>query len=83
MPKILRISLVTEQSIENESTSTGNVLGKNLAAVDYAFECFRWGNKLVIVASQERRAQTLYGTEVDPGLVMPEKQFALLERIGR
>ena len=45
--------------------------------------CLRWGEKLVIVACQEMRQTALYGLEVDPSLRLTEKQYCLLERIGR
>ncbi|XP_023930821.1 general transcription factor 3C polypeptide 1-like, partial [Lingula anatina] len=42
-----------------------------------------WGNKLVIVASQEIRIAALFGAEHDPNWEFVNAQYCLLERIGR
>lgn len=44
--------------------------------------CFRYGNKLVIVANQSYRNALLYGN-ADPMLEIPNIEYCMLERIGR
>ncbi|XP_067912561.1 general transcription factor 3C polypeptide 1 isoform X2 [Heterodontus francisci] len=43
----------------------------------------RWGEKLVIVASQLVRHRTLIGWESDPELKLPDYSYCILERLGR
>lgn len=43
----------------------------------------RWGEKLVIVASQMLRHRTLIGWEGDPDLKLPDFSYCILERLGR
>ncbi|XP_013384833.1 general transcription factor 3C polypeptide 1-like [Lingula anatina] len=54
---------------------------KSLCTLEKAIE--RWGNKLVIVASQEIRIAALFGAEHDPNWEFVNAQYCLLERIGR
>ncbi|NWS75896.1 TF3C1 factor, partial [Crotophaga sulcirostris] len=46
-----------------------------------AFE--KWGEKLVIVASQDERYRALIGWEGDPDLKLPDFSYCILERLGR
>ncbi|XP_075755286.1 general transcription factor 3C polypeptide 1 isoform X1 [Pelodiscus sinensis] len=43
----------------------------------------KWGEKLVIVASQDLRYRTLIGWEGDPDLKLPDFSYCILERLGR
>ncbi|XP_041062206.1 general transcription factor 3C polypeptide 1-like isoform X2 [Carcharodon carcharias] len=43
----------------------------------------RWGEKLVIVASQMVRHRALIGWESDPELNLPDYSYCILERLGR
>uniref|UniRef100_A0A8C3R529 General transcription factor IIIC subunit 1 n=1 Tax=Cyanoderma ruficeps TaxID=181631 RepID=A0A8C3R529_9PASS len=43
----------------------------------------KWGEKLVIVASQEQRYRALIGWEGDPDLKLPDFSYCILERLGR
>lgn len=43
----------------------------------------RWGEKLVIVASQDQRYRALIGWEGDPDLKLPDFSYCILERLGR
>uniref|UniRef100_A0A8D2NEK8 Ral transcription factor IIIC subunit 1 n=1 Tax=Zonotrichia albicollis TaxID=44394 RepID=A0A8D2NEK8_ZONAL len=43
----------------------------------------KWGEKLVIVASQEQRYRALVGWEGDPDLKLPDFSYCILERLGR
>ncbi|XP_074866838.1 general transcription factor 3C polypeptide 1 isoform X2 [Carettochelys insculpta] len=43
----------------------------------------KWGEKLVIVASQVLRYRTLIGWEGDPDLKLPDFSYCILERLGR
>ncbi|KAM4631775.1 general transcription factor 3C polypeptide 1 [Discoglossus pictus] len=43
----------------------------------------RWGEKLVIVASQLLRFRHLIGWEGDPDLELPDYSYCILERVGR
>ncbi|XP_051878324.1 general transcription factor 3C polypeptide 1 [Pristis pectinata] len=49
--------------------------------LDEAIE--RWGEKLVMVASQMIRHRTLIGWESDPELSLPDYSYCILERLGR
>lgn len=44
---------------------------------------YRWGKKLVIVASQDMRYRALIGLEGDPDLKLPDFSYCILERLGR
>ncbi|XP_072125098.1 general transcription factor 3C polypeptide 1 isoform X2 [Mobula birostris] len=50
-------------------------------SLDEAIE--RWGEKLVMVASQTMRHRTLIGWENDPELSLPDYSYCILERLGR
>ncbi|KAM9372419.1 general transcription factor 3C polypeptide 1 [Phaethornis superciliosus] len=43
----------------------------------------KWGQKLVIVASQDQRYRALIGWEGDPDLKLPDFSYCILERLGR
>ena len=43
----------------------------------------RWGEKLVIVASQDQRYRALIGWDGDPDLKLPDFSYCILERLGR
>ncbi|XP_069463928.1 general transcription factor 3C polypeptide 1 [Ambystoma mexicanum] len=43
----------------------------------------RWGEKLVIVASQTMRSRALIGWKGDPDLILPDYSYCILERLGR
>ncbi|NXD78060.1 TF3C1 factor, partial [Halcyon senegalensis] len=43
----------------------------------------KWGEKLVIVASQDQRYRALIGWEGDPDLKLPDFSYCILERLGR
>lgn len=43
----------------------------------------RWGNCLVMVASQELREKALLGVHCDPNLAIIDIQYCLLEHIGQ
>ncbi|XP_068003315.1 general transcription factor 3C polypeptide 1 isoform X2 [Melanerpes formicivorus] len=43
----------------------------------------KWGEKLVIVASQELRYRALISWEGDPDLKLPDFSYCILERLGR
>nr|XP_033818904.1 general transcription factor 3C polypeptide 1 isoform X2 [Geotrypetes seraphini] len=43
----------------------------------------RWGDKLVIVASQNLRYRALIGWQGDPELILPDYSYCILERLGR
>ncbi|NXX39048.1 TF3C1 factor, partial [Tricholaema leucomelas] len=43
----------------------------------------KWGEKLVIVASQEQRYRALIGWQGDPDLKLPDFSYCILERLGR
>ncbi|XP_016329030.1 general transcription factor 3C polypeptide 1-like [Sinocyclocheilus anshuiensis] len=43
----------------------------------------RWGERLVLVASQERRYRALIGAEGNPELKLPDLCYCILERLGR
>ncbi|NXI91835.1 TF3C1 factor, partial [Psophia crepitans] len=43
----------------------------------------KWGEKLVIVASQAQRYRALIGWEGDPDLKLPDFSYCILERLGR
>uniref|UniRef100_A0A8C3UXR9 General transcription factor IIIC subunit 1 n=1 Tax=Catharus ustulatus TaxID=91951 RepID=A0A8C3UXR9_CATUS len=43
----------------------------------------KWGERLVIVASQEQRYRALIGWEGDPDLKLPDFSYCILERLGR
>lgn len=43
----------------------------------------RWGERLVLVASQERRYRALIGAEGNPELKLPDICYCILERLGR
>ncbi|XP_066432234.1 general transcription factor 3C polypeptide 1 [Eleutherodactylus coqui] len=43
----------------------------------------KWGEKLVIVASQTLRYRALIGWEVDPSLQLPDYSYCILEKVGR
>nr|XP_014348197.1 PREDICTED: general transcription factor 3C polypeptide 1 [Latimeria chalumnae] len=43
----------------------------------------RWGEALVIVASQDLRYRALIGWEGDPDLKLPDYSYCILERLGR
>ncbi|XP_050173163.1 general transcription factor 3C polypeptide 1 isoform X3 [Myiozetetes cayanensis] len=43
----------------------------------------KWGEKLVIVASQDQRYRALIGLEGDPDLKLPDFSYCILERLGR
>ncbi|XP_068276390.1 general transcription factor 3C polypeptide 1 isoform X2 [Nyctibius grandis] len=43
----------------------------------------KWGEKLVIVASQDHRYRALIGWEGDPDLKLPDFSYCILERLGR
>ncbi|KAK3104219.1 hypothetical protein FSP39_025394, partial [Pinctada imbricata] len=43
----------------------------------------KYGNRLVVVASQEQRSMALMGPEFDPTFVLPDMNYCILERIGR
>jgi len=43
----------------------------------------RWGEQLVIVASQDQRYRALIGWEGDPDLKLPDFSYCILERLGR
>lgn len=50
----------------------------------YSFLFFsRWGNCLVMVASQELREKALLGVHCDPNLAIIDIQYCLLEHIGQ
>ncbi|XP_053220047.1 general transcription factor 3C polypeptide 1 isoform X3 [Podarcis raffonei] len=49
----------------------------------YAEAYEKWGEKLVIVASQMLRHRTLIGWEGDPDLKLPDFSYCILERLGR
>lgn len=44
---------------------------------------FRYGRKLVVVASQKLRFRTLIGSESDPDLTLTDDSYCVLERVGR
>ncbi|XP_071427563.1 general transcription factor 3C polypeptide 1 isoform X1 [Pithys albifrons albifrons] len=43
----------------------------------------KWGERLVIVASQEQRYRALIGWQGDPDLKLPDFSYCILERLGR
>ncbi|XP_042293819.1 general transcription factor 3C polypeptide 1 isoform X2 [Sceloporus undulatus] len=43
----------------------------------------KWGERLVMVASQALRHRTLIGWEGDPDLKLPDFSYCILERLGR
>ncbi|XP_075623880.1 general transcription factor 3C polypeptide 1 isoform X2 [Balearica regulorum gibbericeps] len=43
----------------------------------------KWGEQLVIVASQAQRYRALIGWEGDPDLKLPDFSYCILERLGR
>uniref|UniRef100_A0A8C4UZ77 General transcription factor IIIC subunit 1 n=1 Tax=Falco tinnunculus TaxID=100819 RepID=A0A8C4UZ77_FALTI len=43
----------------------------------------KWGEKLVIVASQDQRYRALIGWDGDPDLKLPDFSYCILERLGR
>ncbi|XP_043108861.1 general transcription factor 3C polypeptide 1 [Puntigrus tetrazona] len=43
----------------------------------------RWGERLVLVASQEQRYRALIGDEGNPELKLPDLCYCILERLGR
>ncbi|XP_036395311.1 general transcription factor 3C polypeptide 1-like isoform X1 [Megalops cyprinoides] len=43
----------------------------------------KWGEKLVVVASQIVRYRALIGPEGDPGLKLADSSYCILERLGR
>ncbi|XP_029432764.1 general transcription factor 3C polypeptide 1 [Rhinatrema bivittatum] len=43
----------------------------------------RWGEKLIIVASQVLRNRALIGWQGDPELILPDYSYCILERLGR
>ncbi|XP_067407291.1 general transcription factor 3C polypeptide 1 isoform X2 [Emydura macquarii macquarii] len=43
----------------------------------------KWGEKLVVVASQALRYRALIGWEGDPDLKLPDFSYCILERLGR
>ncbi|XP_064886796.1 general transcription factor 3C polypeptide 1 isoform X1 [Columba livia] len=43
----------------------------------------KWGEKLVIVASQDQRYRALIGWQGDPDLKLPDFSYCILERLGR
>uniref|UniRef100_H9GNA3 Ral transcription factor IIIC subunit 1 n=1 Tax=Anolis carolinensis TaxID=28377 RepID=H9GNA3_ANOCA len=43
----------------------------------------KWGERLVLVASQALRHRTLIGWEGDPDLKLPDFSYCILERLGR
>ncbi|XP_066496947.1 general transcription factor 3C polypeptide 1 [Tiliqua scincoides] len=43
----------------------------------------KWGEKLVIVASQTQRHRAMIGWEGDPDLKLPDFSYCILERLGR
>ncbi|XP_040212931.1 general transcription factor 3C polypeptide 1 isoform X1 [Rana temporaria] len=43
----------------------------------------RWGEKLVIVASQTLRSRALFGWEGDPSIKLPDCSYCMLEKVGR
>ncbi|XP_075292633.1 general transcription factor 3C polypeptide 1 isoform X2 [Opisthocomus hoazin] len=43
----------------------------------------KWGEQLVIVASQDQRYRALIGWEGDPDLKLPDFSYCILERLGR
>ncbi|NXT27371.1 TF3C1 factor, partial [Syrrhaptes paradoxus] len=49
----------------------------------YAEAVEKWGEKLVIVASQDQRYRALIGWEGDPDLKLPDFSYCILERLGR
>ncbi|XP_060116938.1 general transcription factor 3C polypeptide 1 [Heteronotia binoei] len=49
----------------------------------YEEACDKWGEKLVIVASQVLRHRALIGWEGDPDLKLPDFSYCILERLGR
>ncbi|NXI44516.1 TF3C1 factor, partial [Galbula dea] len=49
----------------------------------YVEAAAKWGEKLVVVASQEQRYRALIGWEGDPDLKLPDFSYCILERLGR
>ena len=43
----------------------------------------RYGERLVIVASQNRRNRALFGPEVHPMIGLTDAMYCIIERIGR
>ncbi|XP_053132773.1 general transcription factor 3C polypeptide 1 isoform X3 [Hemicordylus capensis] len=63
---------------------TDQVRTKNLQPCFTYSEAYdKWGEKLVIVASQMLRHRTLVGWEGDPDLKLPDFSYCILERLGR
>ncbi|XP_030315833.1 general transcription factor 3C polypeptide 1 isoform X2 [Calypte anna] len=63
---------------------TGQVRRKDLQpCYTYTEAAEKWGEKLVIVASQEQRYRALIGWEGDPDLKLPDFSYCILERLGR
>lgn len=44
---------------------------------------YRWGERLVMVASQMIRHRALIGWESDPEISLPDYSYCILERLGR
>ncbi|XP_071617469.1 general transcription factor 3C polypeptide 1 isoform X2 [Heliangelus exortis] len=63
---------------------TGQVRRKDLQpCCTYTEAVEKWGEKLVIVASQDQRCRALIGWEGDPDLKLPDFSYCILERLGR
>ncbi|XP_040001751.1 general transcription factor 3C polypeptide 1 [Xiphias gladius] len=63
---------------------TKHVRAKSLTALVNLEEALeRYGQKLVVVASQTLRFRTLIGSESDPDLKLNDDSYCVLERVGR
>ncbi|NXE20667.1 TF3C1 factor, partial [Ardeotis kori] len=63
---------------------TDQIRGKDLQpCYTYTEAVEKWGEKLVIVASQDQRYRALIGWEGDPDLKLPDFSYCILERLGR
>ncbi|XP_072839107.2 general transcription factor 3C polypeptide 1 isoform X1 [Pogona vitticeps] len=63
---------------------TDQVRTKDLQACCTYEEAYdKWGERLVLVASQVLRHRTLIGWEGDPDLKLPDFSYCILERLGR
>ena len=50
---------------------------------DIVLFCIRWGDCLVLVASQELRNKAIFGLNFDPHVFLSDVQYCLLEYVGQ
>ncbi|KAI0233752.1 General transcription factor 3C polypeptide 1 [Lamellibrachia satsuma] len=74
-------SCATYQTRKNITETVGSGQGAVPCSMKDVEE--RWGDKFVIVASQQLRNRALYGREADVTMLLPLKQYCFIERIGR